>query len=241
MEKYLLGFLGVLSLIISCTDANQADQKTEEEAMHGINPAYMDTTVSPSEDFYTYVNGNWMKSAEIPADRGRWGSFDELRIATSKSTLSASGAILEEGEPDMNSDVGKAVIFYSVAMDTNALDELGIYPIQEYLDAIKNISSPEELYRYVTDYFKINGNPNFNFYVHSGLNNSEVNSLFLGPGALGLPERDYYLNTDSITLNIQGKYKELVVEVMKGFGIGEEDSEQLAEGVFQLEKRMAEK
>src|SRR5699024_4594750 len=46
---------------------------------------------------------------------------------------------------------------------------------------------------------------------------------------------------DSITLNIQEKYKELVVEVMKGFGIGEEDSEQLAEGVFQLEKRMAEK
>lgn len=241
MEKYLLGFLGVLSLIISCTDANQVDQKTEEEAMHGINPAYMDTTVSPSEDFYTYVNGNWMKSAEIPADRGRWGSFDELRIATSKNTLSAIEAILEEGEPDMNSDVGKAVIFYSVAMDTNALDELGIYPIQEYLDAIKNISSPEELYRYVTDYFKINGNPYFNFYVRSGFNNSEVNSLFLGPGALGLPERDYYLNTDSITLNIQEKYKELVVEVMKGFGIGEEDSEQLAEGVFQLEKRMAEK
>ncbi len=38
---------------------------------------YMDTTMSPAEDFYTYVNGKWMETAEIPADRGRWGSFDE--------------------------------------------------------------------------------------------------------------------------------------------------------------------
>lgn len=243
MKKYLFGFLWVLSLVVSCTERDQTDRETEEEEIHGIDPVYMDTTVSPSEDFYAYVNGNWMRSAEIPADRGRWGSFDELRIATSENTLAALEALLRkrDQETDTHADVEKAVVFYSVAMDTTALDALGTYPIQEYLDEIKNIATPEDLYHYLGDYFKINGNPYFNFFVRSGFNDSDMNSLFIGPGALGLPEREYYLKTDSATQHIQEQYKNLVFQVMKGFGIGEEDSEKLAEGVFQLEKSMAEK
>jgi predicted metalloendopeptidase len=39
----------------------------------------MDKTVKPANDFFRYVNGTWLDNTEIPSDRTRWGSFDELR------------------------------------------------------------------------------------------------------------------------------------------------------------------
>ena len=49
---------------------------------HAINEEYMDKKVRPQDDFYNYVNGNWMKTTQIPPDRSRWGSFDQLREFT---------------------------------------------------------------------------------------------------------------------------------------------------------------
>ena len=49
-----------------------AQQKTP-----GINLSLMDKTVSPKNDFFKFVNGTWLKNTEIPADKTRWGSFDE--------------------------------------------------------------------------------------------------------------------------------------------------------------------
>ena len=60
---------------------------TAQEAYQAFNPAYMDKSVRPQDDLYNYVNGNWMKVTEIPSDRSRWGSFDELRENTDKVTL----------------------------------------------------------------------------------------------------------------------------------------------------------
>jgi putative endopeptidase len=52
-----------------------------------INVSYMDKTVRPQDDFYNYVNGNWMKTVEIPSDKARWGSFDQLRENTDEESL----------------------------------------------------------------------------------------------------------------------------------------------------------
>lgn len=52
-----------------------------------INLSYMDNSVRPQDDFYNYVNGNWMKTVKIPSDKARWGSFDELRENTDIAVL----------------------------------------------------------------------------------------------------------------------------------------------------------
>ena len=64
--------------------------KTEKAT--GIDLSLMDTTVRPQDDFYNYVNGAWMKNAEIPDDKTRWGSFNELRENTDADVL----ALLKE-------------------------------------------------------------------------------------------------------------------------------------------------
>src|SRR5690625_203520 len=65
-----------------------------QEKFQAINLDYMDTDVRPQDDFYNFVNGNWMKTAEIPSDRARWGSFDELRENTDMVTLNILKGLL---------------------------------------------------------------------------------------------------------------------------------------------------
>lgn len=230
-------FLGLLVLLVfaGCI----SEKSTKDTVQHGVNISYMDTTVSPRNDFYRFVNGRWMDSVDIPADRGRWGSFDELRIMTSENTLDVLETAMVDGHFDGSTDKGKAAIFYSVAMDTVALDSLGLAPIRPVLKDIKAISSPDELNDFLGQYFKMNGSPYFSLAVRSGFDESDTNSLFLNPGALGLPERDYYINTDSATLDIQHEYKILLAKVFNRLQ-DSKDSEKIADAVFQLEKSMAE-
>lgn len=237
MKHVLVG----LMILMGLAGCNSKKEGVEIETIHhGLNLAFMDTTVSPKDDFYSYVNGRWMDSVEIPADRGRWGSFDELRIMTSQNTLDVLEGAMKEGRFDGATDKGKAAIFYSVAMDTLALDSLKLKPIKPLLDEIDNISSREEIIRYLSDYFKVGGQPYFSLWVRSGFNNSDINSLFLNPGSLGLPERDYYILTDSTNLVIQQEYKTLLTKAFDQLYGGEKNSGQMAEAVFQLEKEMAE-
>ena len=37
----------------------------------GFDPANMDRSVKPCEDFYQFANGAWLKNNPVPADRAR--------------------------------------------------------------------------------------------------------------------------------------------------------------------------
>src|SRR5690606_39889517 len=62
-------------------------KKNHKYMSKAIDPATLSSTVSPGEDFYQFVNGSWAERTEIPSDRGRWGSFDELRKLTNERSL----------------------------------------------------------------------------------------------------------------------------------------------------------
>src|SRR5580693_4232812 len=79
-----------LSALIALSAAASAD--TPATLTSGIDVKYLDTAVRPQDDFYRYVNGKWIASVQIPADRARWGSFDEL----SELALSQTHDILED-------------------------------------------------------------------------------------------------------------------------------------------------
>lgn len=233
--NFILKTLFICLVITGCMTAPEKEASDH----HGVNTALMDTTVSPRIDFYRFVNGRWLDSVDIPADRGRWGSFDELRIATSKNTLAVLESAVMNGEPDADTDQGKAALFYGVAMDTAALDAMKLDPILPLLTEIKSIKTLENVSSFLSTHFKINGSPYFNLAVRSGFDVSDTNSLFVFPGALGLPERDYYLNSDSVTRNIQKEYRSLLEQVFDRLEVSP-DAESVAKEVFQLEKSMAE-
>ena len=113
-----------------------ADKGTKAEEPRGINLAYMDTTVSPKDDFFRFVNGKWLDSTEIPSDRTTWGSFNELRQKTDADALALLEAASQNENLDPNSDQAKAVYLYKTIMDTVTRNEQGIEPIKPYLEKI---------------------------------------------------------------------------------------------------------
>src|SRR5690606_1230488 len=117
--------LAVAALVLATTAANGQSNGRAQET-HGINLSYMDKKVRPNDDFFRYVNGSWLDRTEIPSNKTRWGSFDELRENTNHDAL----AILKEAAADKslksNTDQGKAANLYKTIMDTVARNKAGI-------------------------------------------------------------------------------------------------------------------
>jgi predicted metalloendopeptidase len=201
----------------------------------------MDTTMSPTQDFYTYVNGKWMETAEIPSDRGRWGSFDELgkkadsmALDVLESALNGNGGITYSPATDQ----GKAVMLYQTVIDVQNRNKQGTEPIKKYLQEIANIQNKKELINYTIKYMPYGENTFIGFYVGADAKNSNKNVMYLGGGGLGLPDRDYYLKTDEKSVGIQTAYKKYITDVFTAFGYGD-NAAATANRIFDMEKQLA--
>ena len=181
-------FLSVLgaATLSSCQD-NEKEQ-TEKEEVHGINLAYMDTTVAPQDDFFKYVNGKWVDSTEIPSDQTTWGSFMELRERTDEDAMALLESASKNDSLDPSSDQAKAVYLYNTIMDTVARNEKGVEPVKPYLAKVEAISNKEDLQDFLTEMQQYGGAGFFSFGVRSDAKNSNMNAAYLYPSGLGLPK-----------------------------------------------------
>ena len=212
-----------------------AQQKTP-----GIDTSLMDKSVSPKDDFFKFVNGTWLKNTDIPADKTRWGSFDELRQNTDKDAL----AILKEAAKNpkyaSNIDQGKAISMYKAAMDTVARNKQGITPIKPYLakiDAVKSIKDLQKLM--IEEEAKGRGVGFFGFGIGADDKNSTKNSVSLGVGGLGLPDRDYYVSDDKDSKEKREKYQAHVARMLAFIGKSPEQAKIDAEKILTLEIAMS--
>lgn len=124
-------------------------QNTPKEP--GINVSYMNTKISPSQDFFQYVNGTWLNETEIPSDRTTWGSFNELIKKTDKDVTSILKDASKNPQYKSNTDQGKAVNLFLTVLDTVGRNKAGISPLKPYLkkiDAIKNVA---DLQKYLVE------------------------------------------------------------------------------------------
>ncbi|WP_185217469.1 M13 family metallopeptidase [Sphingobacterium mizutaii] len=173
-----------------------------------INVSYMDKSVRPQDDFYNYVNGNWMKTVEIPSDKARWGSFDQLRENTDEAALK----ILKESlntKFEKGTDGQKIADLYKSYVDFDSRNKLGIAPIQQQLKDIDQVKNLKGLYDYFVKYGAIGGNPFFGAYVYAHMKNSNMNAVYLGGGGLGLG-RTYYQKEDAKNTETLGNYNQYI-------------------------------
>lgn len=205
----------------------------------GINLSSMDKSVKPQNDFFKFVNGSWLANTEMPADKTRWGSFDELRQNTDRDVL----AILKEAAANpkyaANTDQGKAINLYKTIMDTVARNKAGIKPIQPILariDAIKNIKDLEQLLIDTEPYGGIG-------FFGSGVGTDDKNSnryvVEVGVGRLGLPDRDYYVGEDKDTKEKRDQYGAHIARMLQFLGEKPAVAQANAQKVLALEIAMA--
>lgn len=164
------------------------------QAQHqAINVSYMDKSVRPQDDFYNFVNGQWMKTAKIPSDKARWGSFDELRENTDIATLKVLQESLS-GKFEKGTDNQKIGDLYRSFVDMKTRDQLGLAPVKPYLEKIAAIKNFNDLYSYLVEAAPRGGNPFFGGYVSAHLKNSDVNTVYLAAANLGLGRSYYQVN-----------------------------------------------
>ena len=220
-----------------------ACQSTTEEAVEepvGIQLTNMDTTVSPGEDFYRFVNGGWLDSAEIPADQGSWSSFNELREYNNEVLLSVLDSAIASGQYEPESDQMKAARFYQVGMDSILAEEVGTKPLQSLLEQIDGVNSIEDV-RTVVGELRLRGiSPFFNMYVYTDRKQSDQMAMHLVQGGLGLPNRDYYTQSDSTSEAIKAEYLDFIADMLGYVGYSEDEAQSSAQEIMELETALAE-
>ena len=160
-----------------------------------IDPANLDTTCSACQDFYRYANGGWQQRAKLPGDEPRWGSFSELRdqsLANLREVLEAST------RPGADPKYRQLGDYYGSCMDTTAIAALGTRPLEPELKAIASATDRQGIERAISRLQRLGIAAPFSLSATTDAKNSNRMIVAAGPGgALGLPEREYYLRGDS--------------------------------------------
>ena len=207
----------------------------EHQHDHGISIEFMDKSVRPQDDFYNYVNGGWMKTAVIPADKSSWGSFNELREKTDENSLSILKNILTE-KYEKGTEGQKIQDLYATYMDMDKRNADGINPIKEDLAKIDAIKNMKDLQKYLIEAVKEENNPLFDWGISGDLKNSKMNAVYLSSASLGLG-KDYYQKENEDNRKTLEEYTKYVASLLEI--IGEKSATEKAQRVVALEKSFA--
>ena len=233
----------VVAFAVVAVAATACKEKTEvavaDTEPHGIILANMDTTVSPKDDFYNYVNGNWMKNNEIPDDETSWAGFTILRKKTSKDMLNILAKAKESGKYAPETDQAKALMIYESKLDSVARDKAGIEPLKPTLEKIAAMNSMEDFQKLMAEEAVAVSQPFLGLAAFSNPNNSAINSAYITPGGLGLPDRDFYTNTDPASVKIREQYVDHITRMLQFLGDSEEAARKQAETILAFETKLA--
>ncbi|KQY00399.1 peptidase M13 [Massilia sp. Root133] len=212
MKKHTLLSALTLALLANASHAaegaaakNTAMKKGQTLAA-GVATEYIDPAVRPQDDFYEYLNGKWMKTVEIPADKSSWGSFAKLR----DDTLPQLRGIIEKaaaGNPAKGTDAQRIGDYYASFMDEAKLEQLGITPLNGELAKIAALKDKSELPALLAHLGKIGVNVPYDFGIHQDNKDSTKYVADIYQSGLGMPDRDYYLKADDAKLaDAKAKY-----------------------------------
>ncbi|MDK2597569.1 M13 family metallopeptidase [Pseudoalteromonas obscura] len=235
--------IGVALGLVGCSEQPQTEQTQEivqqQTLISGIELENIDSSVRPQDDFYRHVNGKWFERTEIPADKSNYGSFTELN----EKSKAALKIILEKAANNPSaapgSDEYKLGAFYKSYTDELAREEIGVSALDEYLEPIKALKNKSQLPALIAKLQLQGGTTPFSWYVHNDAKNSTINTLYLYQTGLGLPDRDFYLTESEKFSKTKAAYQIYITNILFEFGYNEQQSEQAAKQILELETKIA--
>ena len=234
----LLVFIGISALISSCS--NDSTKNSEQMAVKSIDPANMDTTVSPGADFYKYANGNWIKNNPIPEIYSVYGSFHKLDEDNTNMLKELFEEARTSKDATPGSELQKIGDFYASGLDTVSIEKEKLQPLDKYLAEIASIKDSKDLLKQIAIMHSIQSDPLFNLYSAQDEKNSEMVIAQIMQGGLGLPDRDYYLSDDDQSKMLRSEYVKYVSKMMGVSGKYQPaETEKIADHIMNLETRLA--
>ena len=227
-------------------DGGGAAPASAAASAHDIDQSAIDRSVAPGDDFFHYANGAWLKKTEIPPDRSSYGVwsvlFDRAQQRTREMMEHAASSNAAAG-----SDERKVGDYFATYMDEQAIEKKGLGPLQETLAGIDAIGDKRALATWIGQQLRADVDPLnmtnfqtdrlFGVWIAQNLNDPAHNVPYLLQGGIGLPDRDYYVQTGARMDNIRTAYRAHIATVLKLAGIDKAAAR--ADAIFDLERRIA--
>jgi predicted metalloendopeptidase len=203
----------------------------------------IDNSIKPSDDFYRYANGSWLKANSIPAGRTSYDTRAILAERTSKQVrdLIRSAASTQATKGSVQQTVGD---YYGSFMDVDTIEAKGLSPLADEMAIIAAIKDNTSLSSYLgttlnseVDGLTANADHIFGIWINQGFEDSEHNFPHIWQGGLGLPDRDNYLASSPEMNALRGQYKAHIQKILKI--AGEPDPENSAAQILSLETKIA--
>jgi putative endopeptidase len=239
MYQYLFCAIGVVTLAVCATEAGAATGGATPASTalgSGVDLQYVDKAVRPQDDLYRYLNGKWLDTFQIPADKANYVSFtyvfdqvqEQLKTIVDGLPQAAAGG---------DADARKMDDLYASFMDEAKLEALGLKPLQAEFAKIAATASKKDIPALIARSNRIGYAAPYDFDVELDARDSTKYAVNIGQSGLGMPDRDYYLKDDPKLVQARTKY---VAHVEKMLGLaGEKDAAKSAAAILKLETDMA--
>ena len=227
------------ALAVAALAADAQAPAAAQGAVHGVNKADMDMSVRPGNDFYQYAGGGWLKANPMKPEYSSYGVFNDL-AETNRKQIRELFENLSKEKHAFGSVGQKVADLYNMAMDSVRLNKEGAAPLQKDLDKVKAFSKKADFTAFIADQHLYKGNPFFGIGVDTDLKNSDLNVMWLSAGTSGLPDRDYYLNTDADSKKKQEAYRAYLSKIFQLSGYKKKEAEKAAKVIYNIEYQFAE-
>jgi putative endopeptidase len=243
IKPYVSGLSAAL-LIASCAGSPPNAPTTQREAstqtagilQSGVYLQNFNRGVRPQDDFYRHVNGQWLDTTTIPADRSNYGAFSLLEDGAERNLH----AILEEAaaaQGSFGTDVQKIGDFYASFMDESQIEARGLTPLKAELDRIGALGSTKDVAAHIGRSQRLFVSHPFVYFVAIDEKDSTQYIGTIYQTGLGMPDRDYYLSDEPRLAGVRDKYRVYIKDLLAAAGAP--DAAAAADRIYALEAELA--
>jgi len=205
----------------------------------GFDLKNLDRSVSPTQNFYQFAIGGWLKNNPIPDDQTRWGAFTILAEENNRQLKKIIDDVSKNRNWPKGSAEQKIGDFYATGMDSARIERDGYKPILPDLKAIDALQNKKDLIKQLAEMHLSGTGALFNFFVRDDAKKSSVMAPYLFQGGLGLPDVEYYTKDDNRSKEIREKYLQHVTNLFKLTDVDAGTASNYAQTILNIETQLA--